>query len=167
MLFANVHILIINLQSNLQNITKITQEITKNLYNNNPKSSIIGYRILNASVSRQLLAYCSSLFRLTSASSQNVIKTQIISTQEHTIKCKSVLLPLEIQSRQPIPPVTVTVSPVMQEASDEHKKAITPPISSGSPTLKILNMVFINGYYICAQCSMLVINVHVSTSCTF
>ncbi len=38
-------------------------------------------------------------------------------------------------SLQFMPPVTVTVSPVMYEASSEHRKAITPPISSGCPSL--------------------------------
>lgn len=35
-----------------------------------------------------------------------------------------------------MPPVTVIVSPVMYEASSEHRKAITPPISSGCPSLR-------------------------------
>lgn len=39
-----------------------------------------------------------------------------------------------------MPPVTVMVSPVIYDASSEHKNAITPPMSSGSPSLKYEGM---------------------------
>lgn len=46
-----------------------------------------------------------------------------------------------------MPPVTVMVSPVIYEASSEHKNAITPPISSGLPSLKYQSINKINWRY--------------------
>lgn len=67
------------------------------------------------------------------------------------LMCKymiTVLLPLcqSSYSLQFMPPVTVMVSPVMYEASSEHRNPITPPISSGSPSLRDQSITYESGY---------------------
>lgn len=61
-----------------------------------------------------------------------------------------------LYSLQLMPPVTVIVSPVMYEASSEHKKAITPPMSSGFPNLRANHSHhFYIQYYIRLKCSII------------